>query len=343
LTGLPSAQGVKGNGAGIQVHLTAHQPMGPEGINRKGVAQQLHGAMPGRASQIDHVPTQGTIELPPPPLGKRAPGWGRLDASHGSPVVGGEVTGGPGLEVREGVVMETRPHLGLPLGIEPFDGGLKARLPRGSKDGHDLEGQTEPDDTSHGIGMLMVSLKAGIMIELGKRRQSPGAPMLQQGVHGRLGRDDGHRPGGHEPAVQSDAGEDLHVDPPFDDQAFDDVKALEFGILLGHCGQIPAQRRGTTARASSTPRRARMRPMVRTEGSANSPRVVNSRKIAAAPNSPRSLWSFNAYRTCSTSPSKDSAVRRVRCGRDECSRQSTRSRRRPCARFTQRCTVGRLT
>jgi hypothetical protein len=45
-----------------------------------------------------------------------------------------------GGEVHEGVVMETSSHLGLPLGVEPLDGGLKARLPRGYKDGHNGKG-----------------------------------------------------------------------------------------------------------------------------------------------------------------------------------------------------------
>jgi hypothetical protein len=140
LSGLPSAQGVEGHGASIQVHRTADQAMGPEGIDRQGVAQQRHGARRGRASQIAHVSTEGAVELPSPPRWKRAPGWGRLEARSGSPVVSGEGPGRPGLEVHEGVVMETSPHFGLPLGIEPFDGGLKARLPWGYKDGHNRQG-----------------------------------------------------------------------------------------------------------------------------------------------------------------------------------------------------------
>src|SRR5262245_23722863 len=65
------------------------------------------------------------------------PGWGR-----------GDVAGRPALEIGQGIVMETSPDFGLPLGIESFDGSLKARLPWGRKDGHDIEGQTQTDDTA---------------------------------------------------------------------------------------------------------------------------------------------------------------------------------------------------
>src|SRR5215216_6435519 len=131
LTGLASAQSVECEAASFQVHLTAHQTMGPECSDGERVAQHLHSAMLRRASQIDHVPTQGGVEVSPPPLGQRPPRWGRVDARQRSPVVGGDVTGRPALEVSEGVMMETGPYLGLPLGIETFNSSLKAGLPWG--------------------------------------------------------------------------------------------------------------------------------------------------------------------------------------------------------------------
>src|ERR687888_1962438 len=96
--------------------------------------------------------------------------WGRVDARHRSPVVGGDVTGRPALEVSEGVMMETGPYLGLPLGIETFNSSLKAGLPWGREHGHDLQGETEPDDTAHRIRVLMGPLKARIVVELDKGR-----------------------------------------------------------------------------------------------------------------------------------------------------------------------------
>jgi hypothetical protein len=74
LTRVPSAQGVEGDEAGIQVYLTPHQPMAPERIHGERVSQQLHRAMCGRAPQIDHGPPQGALTVLPPPCGKRPPG-----------------------------------------------------------------------------------------------------------------------------------------------------------------------------------------------------------------------------------------------------------------------------
>ena len=91
LTRFPSAQGVEGDAAGIQVHLTPHQPMRPERVHGKRVSQQLHRAMFGRAPQIDDLPPQRALEVPPPPDGKRPSRWSRFDADPGSLEVGGEI------------------------------------------------------------------------------------------------------------------------------------------------------------------------------------------------------------------------------------------------------------
>ncbi len=77
------------------------------------------------------------------------------------------------------VVLEASPDLGLSLGIEAFNGGLKARLTWEHEDGHDLEGETGLDDTAHGSWMLMRPLKAGVVIERDKGRQPPCASMFQ--------------------------------------------------------------------------------------------------------------------------------------------------------------------
>lgn len=77
------------------------------------------------------------------------------------------------------VALETDPELGLPLGIEAYNGGLKAGPMWEHENGQDLEGETEVDDTFHGSWMLMRSLKAGVVIEWNKVRQPSGAPMFQ--------------------------------------------------------------------------------------------------------------------------------------------------------------------
>ena len=79
----------------------------------------------------------------------------------------------------ERIVLEAGLELGLPLGIEACNGGLKAGPTWDHENGQDLEGETELNDTFHGSWMLMRSLKAGVVIEWNKVWQPSGAPMFQ--------------------------------------------------------------------------------------------------------------------------------------------------------------------
>jgi len=211
------------------------------------------------------------------------------------------------LEISKGAVVETSPHLRLPLGIAPCDGGLKARFPRGGKDGHYLEGQAPLDDTSHGTGMLMRSLTAGGNIKLGKRRQSPSAPMLYHRFQGRLGGDGRHGLGGHAPAMQRDTGEDLSTGVPLRwpglrrrrsdrSQRLARLARADTNPAAGDdgagVGARRARRGGPGGITWSAPREA------------TKVHAANARNITAAPDSPRSLCSFNSCRTHRTNSSR---------------------------------------
>jgi hypothetical protein len=192
------------------------------------------------------------------------------------------------------------------------------------------EGQTQADHTAHCSGMLLGALTPGIGIELGKHWQSLGTPMLYQGVQGGLGCDGSHGPSRHKPTMPRDTGEDLHLGPSCNDHTFDHINALELRVSVGDHGPIPAPWRWPTPLASAS-----VEHPAASQDASNGPHGrerreaagVNSRWIATAPNSPRSLCACNAWRTCNTRSSKDASVRRVRCGRDDGPRQSTRSRR----------------
>jgi hypothetical protein len=73
------------------------------------------------------------------------------------------------------------------VGIEPFDGGFKASLPWSCKDRHDLEGQTQADDTPHGIGVLIGASRARIILNLGQFRQALDVPLLHPDIEDPLG------------------------------------------------------------------------------------------------------------------------------------------------------------
>ena len=77
-------------------------------------------------------------------------------------------------------------------------------------------------------------------------------------------------------------------------------------------------------RASRAPRRSRMRPIVRTDGTRAWPRAMSSRWRARAPYSPRSLVSLSSRRTPSTRSSIAASVRWTDLGIGDRSLQSDR-------------------
>lgn len=99
----------------------------------------------------------------------------------------------------------------------------------------------------------------------------------------------------------------------------------------------------TRMRPSRMPRRWRMRPMVRLEGTRTIRCSIIDARMASAPQSPRSLPASSRRRR-STSSSTELLVRLTGLGAPERrSLQSTRSSRVPDARSTHRRTVSRLT
>ena len=76
-------------------------------------------------------------------------------------------------------------------------------------------------------------------------------------------------------------------------------------------------------RPSKTPRRRRIRLIVGIDGHGSTFRAPISRRIAAAPYSPNTLWSLSHWRIVSTSCSSAGLVRRVRFGAGGRSVQST--------------------
>ena len=90
---------------------------------------------------------------------------------------------------------------------------------------------------------------------------------------------------------------------------------------------------------SKTPRRLRIRPIVRTDGTESMRRYTSSSRMALALYSPRTLSSRSSLRTARILSSMSRLVLVVRCAIGGCVSQSTRSRRFPAARASQCCTV----
>ncbi len=86
----------------------------------------------------------------------------------------------------------------------------------------------------------MRAVEDRIVVELSIGRQTDRTPVLNQRLDSQFGGDwrlDG--PGGGQAPVQRNGVEHLDVRPAFDDQALDNVDAVQLGQGLGDIGQIP--------------------------------------------------------------------------------------------------------
>src|SRR5712692_522697 len=237
-------EAVETHQGGIEVHLGADEAVRPGAIDAPPMPQELDRPEVGRAPEEDHAPSWPGLEIPPPQRGKRTARGCGLDAGGPPRPERRHVARGAGLEHRERAVMEPRPDLGLPPAIVALDRRLKASLPRGREDRDDAEAQTQPAHPAERIGELMRALEAGVVVELGIARHAARAPVLEQQLDNRGGAQGRARPGRGQAAVQREPGEHLDVGAAGDDEAVDDVEAIELHACGDDRGQVPAQGRG---------------------------------------------------------------------------------------------------
>lgn len=152
---------------------------------------------------------------------------------------GVDVSAGAFAQVVEGVWEEAIPDFGLPESVEGFDGGLEAGFARRGKDGRDAEAQAQADDASQGIGKIMWSLEAGVVVELSVSGQADEPPVFEEAVEDDVGDDALVRPGSVETAMEGDAGEDVDIVAAWQSESFDDVEGIEFDAFVGEIGEIP--------------------------------------------------------------------------------------------------------
>jgi hypothetical protein len=293
--GLTASQRIAADAPLVPVHLNSDQPVGPCGLDGKALAQQGHVALCDGPTQIDQAATGRSLEVQAPLRGKRPPRWSPLDPRRSTTVIGGHIARRLGLQGRQGLMMEPAPHLRLPTPIVTLDGRLKAGFLRGSTHRDDLQAQAQADHPPDGIGMLMRSPEAGIMIELGVGRQAPCLPMLEPGVGDDRRGDRGPRPRADQALLQRDHVQHFDLGAALDHEPLHHVKALNLCPLGRHLRQIPAAWWGPAADPLAGIQRPppRQHPLiVRREGTVGIPRWSSSRRIAAAPNSPSALVSL---------------------------------------------------
>ena len=172
-----------------------------------------------------------------------------LDAFGTASVEGGDVSSRTSAELGEIAMDKAIPDLALPAAVVVFDSGLEAGFPRGCKDGSDLELQAEADDAAESIGVLMRALKEGVVIELSVGRQAMLAPVIGEIGEDEIGAQTGMGPGAGQATVQRDGIEDFDALAAGDDETFDAIEAVEFGLAGGDARQIPTRARSWPAAA----------------------------------------------------------------------------------------------
>jgi hypothetical protein len=186
--------------------------------------------------------------------------WGPVEAQGSSvlAVLGLEVMGldeavgaAPQL-VRRGMV-EALPDFGLPEVVERLDLVLEAVLAGWGEDGSNAQAQAEEGDGAEAIGVVVRAVKAQVVVELCVGGQAMLAPVKQQGGAGELGGDGGSQEAAAKAAVQGDCVEDLDFTAPLDDESFDDIKGVQFGVALSDLGEVPTRGRGWAAEAPGGP------------------------------------------------------------------------------------------
>src|SRR3989441_4082511 len=244
---LTSAKRVEADSLGAEVRFATDQTVGPEGIRLEGTTEQAHGAGLRGATDEDHHPFGPSLQVRLPPDRERAPLGSSLDAGGGALAVSADIAPGALLEVRERIVVEARPDLGLPSAVEVFDGGLESAFLRRHKDRDDIEAQAGPHNATDRVSMLMRALEDGVVVELCVGRPPALSPVLHERLHRGLR---GHQrlgPGAGQPAMQGNDVEDLEADATFERQALDRVEAVEFGSTRRHLGEVPTLRRRRAA------------------------------------------------------------------------------------------------
>src|SRR5712692_1430262 len=257
--GLGASKRVDAQEVLIQEEFGSDQTPDPTRVNDKGTAQELNSAVVIGATYEHHAADGVGLEIEAPGIGKGTPRRGGIDAENVSAPRGQDVAFGAFLEFGERGGLKAVDNFGLPEAIEGFDGGLKTGFAWRSEDGNDVESQTESDDASEGIGNVMRSLKARVVVELSIGGQAVLAPMVLEHVEDEVGGDALARPGCDEPAMQRHSVERMGVACVNDigvfllkkRDVFDDVEGIEFALAAHEIGKIPAGRRGGATNAAT--------------------------------------------------------------------------------------------
>ena len=223
-----------------EINVCPDQTVRPRTVHDKGVAEQTYPTMSISPAQVNNAALGLRLEIELPRAGKQASARRSFDA-HSSPLtVGDGILGRMDLQGGKRVEMEALPNFSLPASVETFDSGLEAGFPWRSKDCGHSQAQAKTDHASKGVAKLVGALETGVVVKLDIGRQPKGSPVLNQGLDHRMSEDGPSWPRGNQSSVQRHGIEHFDSNSAFDDQAFDDIEAIQLASSRCHVGQVPA-------------------------------------------------------------------------------------------------------
>ena len=223
-----------------EVHFAAHESMWPIVIDGEGSAEEIDVAVLTAAAQEDHGAFERGAEVELETFGETAPVGCEFSPGGGLGAIGCDITGRDARQgFGSGKVMAL-PDLALPQRIEALDGILEARLARWGEDRDHSQRQTQPADTSDGVGELVRSLEDRVVVKLRISGQPVTAPALNQGLERRPSAGPLHDPSLGQRSVQAGAGEHIDKGASGNLQILDEIEGVELGSPTGQIGQIPA-------------------------------------------------------------------------------------------------------
>ena len=245
-----AAQGEEAEAAALEIQFGTDEAVSPPGAHGPGAGEEVDAAIVVTAAQENEAAAQrgGRLEEE-----ARRPGAAGRCGGDARGIFGAQRRDERGAAPAQGGQMAMAPAMpghGLPAGVEALDLRLETRLARRCEHGDDAQLQAEPDDAPDGVGVLVRALEKRVIVELGEVRQPVRAPVLADAAEHMIGTEAMRaRPGLGECPVEGDDIEHLHRRPALDEQALDEIEAVEFRATGGQRRQIPAARRRRAAHA----------------------------------------------------------------------------------------------
>jgi hypothetical protein len=222
-----------------EINVSPNQAMRPSTIDDERVAEQAHPTPGIRPTQVDDAAPGLSLEIEFPRAGKPRSARCRIDAQSSPLAVGHGIFSRLSLHSGQRVEMEALPDFSLPTSVKAFDRSLEPGFSWRSKDRGYSQAQAKSNDASDGIPKLVSALETGVVIKLGIGRQSERSPMFNQGLNHRMSEDGVIGPRGDQTSMHRYSVENFDSSSAFDDQALDNIEAIQLASSSCHLGQIP--------------------------------------------------------------------------------------------------------